>query len=527
MDPPGEPQRASRAGAPGLTKRALGGMFWTFSGTGVQAVVQLVVIMALGRLLTPSDFGLMGAAQVVIAISQIVAQLGVGPAIVQRRTLEPVHIRVAVTLSGVLGLLLGAIVWLGANPLAAFYRMPELEPVLRGVAVLFPLVGLNTVAQSLLTRHLRFRLFVALDVGSYIAGYAIIGVLLAWRGYGVWALVLGNVSQVTLRLIAMYFVTRHPVKPTLNFRAGADLLSFGLGHSLGQIGMVVSEQGDNLVVGRWLGAAALGVYGRAYNLMVVPATAFGRIVNRVLFPVMAQVQDERRRLGAAYERSLAIVGLVSLPLAAFLWAVAPEFIPLLLGPQWTGVVLPFRMFSISLLFRMSSKISDACTKAAGAVYSRALIQAAFAVMVVAGALIGQHWGVGGVAVAVSVAMAINWLGMAELSRRVTDLSWARFARAHAPGALLATVIGVSAMIAAEVMRTYHIGKVATLMAAGVTGAGVTIAAVRLRSELFLGPHGSWAWARAGELLQRASARTTGGRATTANGLASVGEANSK
>jgi len=528
LEAAGGQEPASRSGAPqGLTKRALGGMFWTFSGTGVQAAVQLLVIMALGRLLTPADFGLMGAAQVVIAISQIVAQLGVGPAIVQRRDLEPTHVRVAVTLSSVLGLLLGAVVWLGARPIAAFYRMPELEPVLRGVSVLFPLVGLNTVAQSLLTRHLRFRLFVALDVGSYILGYAVIGVLLAWRGYGVWALVLGNVSQVTLRLIAMYVVTRHPVKPTLNWRAGADLLSFGLGHSLGQIGMVVSEQGDNLVVGRWLGAAALGVYGRAYNLMVMPATVFGRIVNRVLFPVMAQVQDERRRLGAAYERSLAIVGLASLPLAAFLWVVAPEFIPVLLGPQWTGVVLPFRMFSISLLFRMSSKISDACTKAAGAVYSRALMQGAFAVMVVLGAFIGQHWGVGGVAVAVSIAMAINWLGMAELSRRVTDLSWGVFARAHAPGALLALLIGAPAMIVAEIMRTYHLGKLTTLMAVAVTAAAVTLLALRLRSDLFLGPHGTWASQRAGELLQRASARATPGRAVGANGLASVSEANSK
>jgi hypothetical protein len=117
--------------------------------------------------------------------------------------------------------------------------------------------------------------------------------------------------------------------------------------------------------------------------------------------------------------------------------------------------------------------------------------------------------------------------MAELSRRVTDLSWSGFARAHAPGALLAAMIGVPALIVAEVMRTYHLGKLATLMAAGVTAAAVTIIALRLRSDLFLGPHGTWASERAGELLQRASTRATGGRAASANGLASVGEANSK
>ena len=96
-------------------------------------------------------------------------------------------------------------------------------------------------------------------------------------------------------------------------------------------------------------------------------------------------------------------------------------------------MLPFRLFTCGFFFRMSSKISDACTKAAGAVYSRALIQGAYAVMVLLGALVGQRWGVGGVAVAVSIAMGINWATMAGLGRSVTGLSWARFVRAQMPG----------------------------------------------------------------------------------------------
>jgi O-antigen/teichoic acid export membrane protein len=187
----------------GLTNRALGGMLWTFSGTGVQAAVQIGVTAALGRLLTPAEFGVMGAAVVVIALSQIVSQIGVGPAIVQRKELDEQHIRTAFTISGGLGFVLGAILWLGAPALARFYRIPEVEPVFRAMALLFPIDGLNTVGESLLSRQLRFRLFVALDVGCYIVGYACIGVFLAWRGYGVWALVAANLSQVTLRTIAM------------------------------------------------------------------------------------------------------------------------------------------------------------------------------------------------------------------------------------------------------------------------------------------------------------------------------------
>lgn len=496
-------------------------MLWTFSGTGVQAAVQLMVLMALGRLLTPADFGLMGAAAVVIALSQIVSQVGVGPAIVQRKELNLKHVRVAFTISGVLGFVLGAAVWFSAPALAAFYRIPAVEPVLRGVAFLFPMDGLNTVGESLLTRQLRFRLFVALDLGSYVVGYACVGVVMAWQGYGVWALVGASLSQVALRTVAMYLATRHAVRPSLDLRASRELLSFGFGHSLAQVGSVLSQQGDNLVVGRWLGPTALGVYGRAYGLMVMPATVFGRIVNRVLFPVMSQVQDERHRLAGGYERAQAIVALVALPVSAFLWVVAPEFIPVLLGPAWTAAVLPFRLFTISLLFRMGSKISDACTKAAGAVYARALLQGAYAALVLVGAIIGQRWGVAGVAVAVSIAMGINWLTMAELSRRVTGVSWSRFARVQAPGALFAVLLGATVALPVHGVRLLQLGKLPTLVVAGLTAAVVTLVASRVGSELFFGPHGIWASERAMEFLRQGSRRVARLRGARADGLAGV------
>ena len=519
------PGGGDRPAAPkGLTNRALGGMLWTFSGTGVQAVAQLVVLMILGRLLTPTDFGLMGAAAVIIALSQIVSQIGVGPAIIQRRELDPEHVRVAFTISGALGFVLGAAVWLAAPALAAFYRIPAVEPVLRGVALLFPIDGLNTVGESLLVRQLRFRLFVTVELGSYVLGYACVGVWLAWQGYGVWALVAANVAQVTVRTVGMYAATMHPVRPSLNLRASRDLLSYGFGHSLAQVGSLLSQQGDNLVVGRWLGPAALGIYGRAYNLMVMPASVFGRIVNRVLFPVMAQVQDERERLAGAYERVLAIVALMSLPVSAFLWVVAPEFIPVLLGPGWLAVVLPFRLFTVSLLFRMSSKVSDACTKAAGAVYSRALVQGAYAVLVLAGAFVGQHWGLGGVAIAVSITMGINWLAMAALSRSVTGLSWPRFARAQVPGIVLAGAVAGTTTLAVHATRAAHLGAVPILAAASLVAAAVIVAALKSRSELFLGEHGVWASRHAEELFRRGRVRLARLRGSSPEDLA---EANSK
>ena len=505
-DLPDEAAAERPAAGRGLTRRAIGGMFWTSSGTGVQAIIQLLVLMVLGRLLSPAEFGLMGAATVVIALSQIVSRIGVGPAIIQRRDLEPVHVRVAVTLSSGLGVLLGAIVFAAAPAIAAFYRMPDLTPILRWVALLFPLDGLNTVGKSLLSRDLNFRRWVTLDVGSYIVGYAVVGVVLAWWNFGVWALVIANLAQTGLRTVAMYVVTKHSLRPSLDRRATRELLSFGFGLSLAQIAAVISQQGDNFVVGRWLGATALGFYGRAYTLMVMPATGFGKIVNRVLFPVMAQVQDEPHRLATGYERACAVVALMTLPLSAFLWVVAPEFIPLVLGPAWGGVVAPFQLFTVGLLFRMSSRISDTCTTAAGNVYSRALLQGLYAALVVLGAVIGQRWGIGGVAIAVSIAMAFNWLSMGWLALKVTGLSAGRFAYAHLHAAALALLVGVAAGITAGACRAGGVGPVGTLIISAVAVTVATLVAAWLLPDAFLGPHGRWAMIQLGQVLQRARAR---------------------
>jgi PST family polysaccharide transporter len=217
------------------------------------------------------------------------------------------------------------------------------------------------------------------------------------------------------------------------------------------------------------------------------------------------------------------VAFIALPLSAFLWVVAPEFIAVVLGPQWGAVVLPFRLFSISLLFRMSSKISDACTKAAGEVYIRALLQYVYAALVVVGAIVGQRWGVGGVAVAVSIAMGINWLSMAWLGRSVTGLSWPRFLQAQLPAAFLAVVVGAAAAVVAHWARGAHLGTIPVLATAGVAAVAVTLGAAKLGPDLFLGSHGLWAITHAGELLRGGRGRRSAARDVPGDQLASAGE----
>jgi len=141
-----------------------------FYGKGAYAILQIVVLAILARLVTPAEFGVVSAALIVISLSSIMSQLGLGPALVQRPTLERRHIDTAFHSSVLLSIVLGAVVWLAAPFASGFFRVQGVQPVLRALAWLFPLQGLGSVAESLLKRQLRFRWLANLDVISYGLG---------------------------------------------------------------------------------------------------------------------------------------------------------------------------------------------------------------------------------------------------------------------------------------------------------------------------------------------------------------------
>src|SRR5205085_2202322 len=109
---------------------------------------------------------------------------------------------------------------------------------------------------------------------------------------------------------------------------------------------------------RWLGAGPLGLYSRAYNFLMVPTTLFGTVVDKVLFPAMAHIQGDTKRLTRAFRRSLAIVAMVTLPVSVVLVVLAPELVTLVLGQRWSGMIVPFQVLAGTMLFRTSYKMSD-------------------------------------------------------------------------------------------------------------------------------------------------------------------------
>lgn len=415
---------------------------------------QLAFGIAIARLLGPELLGIYAAALVVIRFSDIFANIGIGPALVQRKNIEPRHLRTGLTISVGLSLAIAGATWLGASAISSFYRMPELEDTLRPLTLVFPLRGLAVVPRAMLQRNLRFRRLATIEASSYVLGFGIVGVSLALAGFGLDALVAATVTHAALELALLSWASPFPVVPMASRPSARELIGFGGGITLAGIFSFLAIQGDKLIVGRLLGAGALGLYSRAYSLVSTSTRLYQKIATTTFFPLLSRVQTDRERLGRGFRRGLALNALSVLPLSAVLFAVAPDLIQALLGKEWLGTIAPFRILVLFLFLRSTAKLCSPLVMAAAKVYRLAWIQGAFAVFVLGGAWFGSKWGIGGVAGGVAVAIVGHSILLLDLSLRLTGISWPAVFKAWLRPAVLALLVGGQSWLLVDLTRSW-------------------------------------------------------------------------
>lgn len=451
------------------------GFAWTSFGAVVQLVSQIVGIVVLGRLLSPTEFGVVGAALVVISIAELFSMLGVGPALVQREELEEDHLAAASQVALLLGAAFSIGVFVGAPWIGSLFEIEAVPEVLRPLSVLFLIHAAATVPTCMLQRTLQFRSIAIANMAASVLGYVTVGVLLAYLGLGVWALVGANLGRAIVSGGILFSMYPHlpPLKPKL--KAAGELFRFGAGYTIGRILGDVAVQADRLLVARLLGAEALGLYGRAWQVITVPLSLFGTAVDKVAFPLLSRSQRAEEYLRGAFLQGMTIILAVAMPFGVFLSVQAANVISLLLGPRWDQVVLPFAILAVVLPVRIAAYFSGAVSKAMGEVGSRAVRQGIFAIAVVLGTWAGYRWGLAGVATGVAGAMLVNHLlalqqVVRSLRLRWSDLIWPHVSGVLVGGAVLAPYALGMAMPAAAASGTPILELV-------VAGASSTLAAV--------------------------------------------------
>ena len=423
----------------GLTVDTIRGFVYLSLGSGGKAIVQLSVLVVLARLLTPTDFGLIGLAQIVISFSRVFMDFGFGSAIIQKEEVSEIDTRTGFTFSILLGVLIYFVLWLISPIISDVFREERLVEILKVVSIVIIFNSYSSIAKGLLYRHMQYRTISTIEFISYTIGYGALGVILAYSGFGVWSLVFAVLGQGLLSTLLIVFFSKHTKKPLLNTTSLKVLSNYGAGYSLGIIFTHLGNFSDKIVVGRILGTEILGLYERSYQLVRFIASTLGEVTDKALFSPIARKQKDRKKIGTAYIELTSLVSFVFFPLGTFIYLNAYEIVYIMLGEQWLDSVEIVRIMALSLFFIISSRIGSTIAKALGDVYNRALRNFIFALLITIGAFIGTNWGIEGVSYAVFISFNINYIMAFSQAKRLTGFSFREFAKSHLDGLFLSVL----------------------------------------------------------------------------------------
>ena len=316
-------------------RAAVKGAAWLGGERWINQIVVAAVFIALGRLVAPKDFGVIAAANIILAFFRVLVDGGFSRALIQLPEIEEIDVDTAFWTSMGIGSLLTGVTILGSPLLADLFAEPKLKLVTIVLSPIFILVALDSSQSALIDRAMDFRVqAVRRSASTLISSAAAIAVAAA--GGGVWALVTQTLVYETLLVVFLW--TLADWRP--HFRWSRErlrpMLSFGAGITGIRVMIFMSGNADNFLIGIVLGPIALGLYAIAYRIVLVLADVTGITLSRVSAPLFARFQDDPDRMAGAFVESSQLGLLVALPLFTALAVVGDRAVPLLFGPHWVS-----------------------------------------------------------------------------------------------------------------------------------------------------------------------------------------------
>jgi PST family polysaccharide transporter len=329
---------------------ALRGSFVTLGGQWTKLVVQTASLSVLAHLLSAGSFGLVAMVTAIVGVATVVGDFGLSLAAIQAKTLSAPQRSNLFWLNAAVGLVLSGLVLLLAHPIAVFYDKPDLATIVRALSITFLLNGLTTQFKAELTRSFAFGKLSLVDVVSQALAFGV-AVAVAESGGGYWALV---AQQITVTgaalLLAAVLCGWLPGRPTRGADMG-NLVGFGANAMGVQTMTYASANVDNVLVGRFWGAASLGVYSRAYNLFELPVQQLAAPLTRVVMPILARVADQKERYVAYLERAQLMLSYGLIGAFAVAASVAQPLVGIVLGPHWHAAAPIFQLLALGGVFQ--------------------------------------------------------------------------------------------------------------------------------------------------------------------------------
>lgn len=332
-----------------LKKKTLSGVAWTLGQQVGVLGVNFIVQIILARLLIPADFGLIAMVQIFMTVGNALMDGGMTSSLIRTKNADNRDYSTVFYMNLIMSIFIYIIVFFSAPLIASFFDQPILTPLVRVFTISFVIQALVAVQTTKLTKEMNFKLQMLMQIPSTIIG-GIVGVILAYKGFGVWSIVWMQLVMSFLFMIQHWFWSDW--KPTLLFDKSKLKEHFKFGYKLTLSTLLTSIYSESytIIIGKFFPASQLGFYKQAKTLSMFPVSNLTKALQKVTYPVFSNLQEENERLKVIFKKITSVVFLVVTPVMLFLAIEAKPIISLLLTDKWLPAVPFFQILCISSLF---------------------------------------------------------------------------------------------------------------------------------------------------------------------------------
>ena len=405
---------------PASGQRILSALKWNVSGEVVGQAIRFAFGIALARLLSPCDFGLMAMLMVLIQVVISNADLGLEDALIQKREITEVHRSSVFWILMLAGGVLAAAQIAVAPWIARLYGVDELRDLAFGLSAVFLLRGIGTVPRAMIARQLDFRATTSRWCAAVTLG-GTCAVILAWYGFGVVSLAVEIVVSTATESVLLWSASRWRPRLEVSSAALRELFGFSAYRPATRALNYWAQRIDQLLVGKLLGSSVLGLYARAFNVTRFPVMSVARVILDVMFPSLAGIQGDAARMRSIYVRATGAVALACVPIAMGLSATAEPFVLVVLGPQWKGAIPILRILSLAALFESLIVFTTSLYLAHGRADLVLRLTVAQRALSIGAVVLALRWGALGVATAQLLCAVVNVLPMLYFAGTLVDL----------------------------------------------------------------------------------------------------------
>lgn len=331
-----------------VASKTIHGVIWSaierFSLQGVHFLTGIV----LARLLSPSDFGMIGMLSIFMSVSQTLIDCGFSNALIRQKNTTESDYGTAFIINFSISVLAFGSLFVAAPFVADFYNMPDLQSIMRVFSMTLIINALFAVHRARLTKNVDFKTQSKVSLTAAVIS-GVFGITLAYKGFGVWSLVYQSICSAAINFLMMLAMVRWFPKPVFNKDSFHALFGFGSKLLIASLISSIYSNLYNMVIGKRYSASDLGYYTRADSLGNLPSQNVAGILYRVTFPILSQLQDDRERLRSIYIKYLQISCFAVFPIMMGLAALAKPIIVLMLGEKWMPSVLLLQILCFGLM----------------------------------------------------------------------------------------------------------------------------------------------------------------------------------